>query len=81
MAKTKINCDMIMDVAYKARRQFTPKQIGERAKNLVSHSFNEFERLFKAKAVAYQDIFDYRSAIAQAHIAAEYYLSDQDAVR
>lgn len=50
MAKTKINCDMIMDVAYKARRQFTPKQIGERAKNLVSHSFNEFERLFKAKA-------------------------------
>ena len=38
-------------------------------------------RLFKAKAVAYQDIFDYRSAIAQAHIAAEYYLSAQDSVR
>ena len=38
-------------------------------------------RLFKAKAVAYQDIFDYRSAITQAHKAAEYYLSDQDSVR
>ena len=30
-------------------------------------------RLFKAKMVAYQDIFDYRSAITQAHKAAEYY--------
>ena len=38
-------------------------------------------RLFKAKAVAYQDIFDYRSAIAQAHIAAEYYLSARDSLR
>ena len=38
-------------------------------------------RLFKAKAVAYQDIFDYRSAITQAHKAAEYYLSAQDSVR
>ena len=38
-------------------------------------------RLFKAKAVAYQDIFDYRSAIAQAHKAAEYYLSARDSLR
>ena len=50
MAKSKMNCDMIIDYAYKARRQFTPKQIGERAKNLVSHSFNEFEKIFKEKA-------------------------------
>ena len=38
-------------------------------------------RLFKAKMVAYQDIFDYKSAIIQAHKAAEYYLSAQDSVR
>lgn len=50
MAKTKVSCDLVIDYAYKARRQFTPKQIGERAKNLLSHSFNEFEKLFKAKA-------------------------------
>lgn len=38
-------------------------------------------RLYKAKMVAYQDIFDYRSAIAQAHKAAEYYLSARDSLR
>ena len=32
-------------------------------------------RLFKAKMVAYQDIFDYKSAITQAHKAAEYYIT------
>ena len=38
-------------------------------------------RLFKAKMVAYQDIFDYKSAITQAHKAAEYYLSARDSLR
>ena len=31
--------------------------------------------------VAYQDIFDYKSAITQAHKAAEYSLSARDSVR
>ena len=38
-------------------------------------------RLFKAKMVAYQDIFDYKSAITQAHKAAEYYLSARDSLK
>lgn len=38
-------------------------------------------RLYKAKMVAYQDIFDYKSAIIQAHKAAEYYLSARDSVK
>lgn len=38
-------------------------------------------RLYKAKMVAYQDIFDYRLSIAQAHKAAEYYLSARDSLR
>jgi hypothetical protein len=50
MAKERISCDELIEYAYKARRQFTPKEIGERAKNLVSHAFNEFEKLYIDKA-------------------------------
>lgn len=42
---------------------------------------NLIARLYKAKMVAYQSIFDYKSAVGQAHNAARYYLSANDSVR
>ena len=38
-------------------------------------------RLYKAKMVAYRDVFDYRSALDQAQTAARYYLSAKDSIR
>lgn len=38
-------------------------------------------RLYKAKMVAYRDVFDYRSALEQAQTAAEYYLATNDSLR
>lgn len=42
---------------------------------------NSVARLYKAKMTAYQDVFDYESAVRQAHVAAEYYLSVNDTAR
>lgn len=38
-------------------------------------------RLYKAKMVAYRDVFDYPSALEQAQTAARYYLSAKDSIR
>jgi tetratricopeptide (TPR) repeat protein len=38
-------------------------------------------RLYKAKMVAYRDVFDYQSALEQAQTAARYYLSAKDSIR
>lgn len=38
-------------------------------------------RLYKAKMVAYRDVFDYPSALEQAQTAARYYLSARDSIR
>lgn len=38
-------------------------------------------RMYKAKMVAYQSIFDYKSAVLQAHNAARYYLAANDSIR
>ena len=38
-------------------------------------------RLYKAKMVAYRDVFDHQSALEQAKTAAEYYLAAKDSIR
>ena len=53
------------------------------AEHLVSKQIDKglIARMYKAKMVAYQNIFDYKSAVVQAQNAARYYLSANDSIR
>lgn len=53
------------------------------AEHLISNQVDKAQiaRLYKAKTVAYQDIYDYESAVNQAQIAARYFLEACDTTR
>ena len=78
MAKESINMITLMNVAWKRRQEYASDEFTERFKNLISHAYVEYEKLYQdycaSKGMEYKDeIF-----ITFQHIIVFLMLSDDD---
>ncbi len=78
MAKSRINMIDLMNVAWKRRQEFSHEEYEVRVKNLLSHSFVEYEKLFKNYCANKGQEYKEEIFIIYQHIFVFMMLSDGD---
>lgn len=78
MAKTKINMLDLMDVAWNRRQNVSNDEFEDKIKNLISHSFVEYERLFKVYCEKENQKYEEEVFVIYQHIFVFMMLSDGD---